>query len=89
MLVLPLSVCAAQALQHLLKKALSLRQATACVRNNYGGNNGNFGLLATELRAPAAAHKKVTAQGLNNMVGVGLTMEGIYTVRHATASLVE
>jgi hypothetical protein len=85
--VLPLSVCAAQALKDLLKKAL--RQATACVRNNYGGNNGNFGLLATELRAPAAAHKKVAAQGLNNMVGVGLTMEGIYTVRHATASLVE
>ena len=31
------------------------------------------------LRAPAAAHKKVAAQGLNNMVGVGLTMEGIHT----------
>ena len=38
-----------------------------------------FGLLATELKAPAAAHAKVAAQGLDNMVGVGLTMEGIDT----------
>jgi alpha-N-acetylglucosaminidase len=44
-----------------------------------GGNNGVFGLLQTELKAPAAAYAKVTAQGLNNMVGVGLTMEGIHT----------
>ena len=46
---------------------------------NYGGNNGVFGLLKTELKAPAAAHAKVAAQGLDNMVGVGLTMEGIDT----------
>lgn len=44
-----------------------------------GGNNGVFGLLQVELKAPAAAYAKVTAQGLNNMVGVGLTMEGIHT----------
>ena len=50
-----------------------------CALNNYGGNNGVFGLLATELKAPAAAHAKVAAQGLDNMVGVGLTMEGIDT----------
>ena len=50
-----------------------------CALNNYGGNNGVFGLLETELKAPAAAHAKVAAQGLDNMVGVGLTMEGIDT----------
>ena len=50
-----------------------------CTLNNYGGNNGNFGLLPTILSAPAAAHKKVALQGLNNMVGVGLTLEGIHT----------
>jgi len=46
---------------------------------DYGGNNGNFGLLPTILAAPAAAHKTVADRGLRNMVGVGLTMEGINT----------
>ena len=46
---------------------------------DYGGNNGNFGLLPTVLGGPAAAHKTVVDRGLTNMVGVGLTMEGIMT----------
>jgi hypothetical protein len=46
---------------------------------DYGGNNGNFGLLPTVLAAPAAAHKVVAERGLQNLVGVGLTMEGIHT----------
>ena len=46
---------------------------------DYGGNNGIFGLLPTVLAAPAAAHKVVEESGLQNLVGVGLTMEGIHT----------
>ena len=46
---------------------------------DYGGNNGNFGLLPTVLAAPAAARKVVEESGLQNLVGVGLTMEGIHT----------
>eukprot|EP01052_Picozoa_sp_SAG31_P012334 SAG31_NODE_719_length_12605_cov_22.378858_12_plen_123_part_00 len=38
-----------------------------------------FGLLPTILTAPAAAQKTVKGRGLNNMVGIGLTMEGIHT----------